>query len=141
MQKRQQPSETGISTSTALTNASSKPLTRRIVLKGALISVPLWIAAPTLLLPRKSVAASHFGPTTSSDPYAQCSGCGIHSNPNRRRFHRWLPHGRYPRWPWRLSQPRPGVYGFDEPRARWHIRRQLRRIADPPFDSKAEFAK
>ena len=77
MQKRQQPCETGISTSTALTNASSKPLTRRIVLKGALISVPLWIAAPTLLLPRRSVAASHFGPTTSSDPYLVTSVPGV----------------------------------------------------------------
>ena len=70
MQKRQQPCETGTST-------SSQPLTRRTVLKGALISVPLWTAAPTLLLPRKAVAASHFGPSTSSDPYLFPSVPGV----------------------------------------------------------------
>ncbi len=44
-------------------------LGRRTFLKGALVTAPMLLAGPSLLLPRKSEAASEIGPSTTTEPY------------------------------------------------------------------------
>lgn len=47
----------------------SKTLGRRTFLKGALVTAPLFLVGPTLLLPRKTEAAKKFGPSSTSEAY------------------------------------------------------------------------
>lgn len=60
-----------------LDKALAQRLGRRSFLKGALATAPLLIGAPTLLLPRKSAAATNIGPSTTIEPYLIPSVPGV----------------------------------------------------------------
>ena len=77
MQKKDQSSETEASVGAATMKALTKPITRRTLLKGALVTAPLLLAGPTLWLPRKAAAAGHFGPSTTTEPYLVPSVSGV----------------------------------------------------------------
>lgn len=55
----------------------ARPVSRRTLLKGALVTAPLLLAGPTLLLPRKAAAAKHFAPSTTTEPYLVPSIPGV----------------------------------------------------------------
>ena len=77
MQKKDQPSETEASVGAVTMKALAKAITRRTLLKGALVTAPLLLAGPTLWLPRKAAAAGHFGPSTTTEPYLVPSVSGV----------------------------------------------------------------
>ena len=77
MQKKDQPSETEAGVAASIAKVLTKPIARRTLLKGALVTAPLLLAGPTLWLPRKAAAAGHFGPSTTTEPYLVPSVSGV----------------------------------------------------------------
>ena len=71
------PSEDGDATD-LLGGAMTRPIGRRTFLKSALAAAtPLLLTGPTLLLPRKSAAATGIGPSTTTEPYMVASVPGV----------------------------------------------------------------
>ena len=70
------PSEDGNATDLS-GGAMTRAIGRRTFLKGALAATALLFTGPTLLLPRKSAAATGFGPSTTTEPYMVPSVPGV----------------------------------------------------------------
>src|SRR5262245_41030135 len=78
MQRKDQPDKTEAALDKSLSTALSKPIARRTLLKGALVTAPLLFTGPTLARPRKKTAAiSQFGPSTITEPYLVPSVPGV----------------------------------------------------------------
>jgi hypothetical protein len=56
---------------------ASRPLARRSVLKGALVSAPLLLVGPSLFRPDTARAAGNIGPSTTTEPYLVPSIAGV----------------------------------------------------------------
>jgi hypothetical protein len=77
MKKTNQHSSTDADEAGLLNFALPKTIGRRTFLKGALATAPLFLAGPTLLLPRKTDAAKTFAPSTTTEAYMVPSIPGV----------------------------------------------------------------
>ncbi len=77
MKKQTQASPDDGDSKHSLGRATTRTIGRRAFLKGALAAAPLFIAGPTLLLPRKAAAAKGFGPSTTTEPYMVSNMPGV----------------------------------------------------------------
>ncbi len=77
MKTKDEPNERERTAGESIAETLARPVTRRTLLKGALVTAPLLLAGPTLLLPRKSAAATNIGPSTTTAPYLVPSIPGV----------------------------------------------------------------
>ncbi len=77
MKTKDEPNERETTAGESIAETLARPVTRRTLLKGALVTAPLLLAGPTLLLPRKSAAATNIGPSTTTAPYLVPSIPGV----------------------------------------------------------------